>query len=97
MPDQPFKPDVSKKCFEQYEVPEHLQDGIKRYLIDRIQPGSCLQAVLENDLRDAVLRADETTLLALPSIVKYLFAEAPKEAYGEKGVVSKWLQGRGAV
>lgn len=97
MAEQQFRIDVSDKCFDKYGVPDHLRDGIKRYLVDRVQPGSCLQAVLENDLQEAVSRADDVTFAALPSVVKYLFNEAPIEAYGEKGCVSKWLQGKGVI
>lgn len=51
--------------------PELMQGGIRRYVEDHIQPGSFLSAVLCNDLRTAVIRADETNLKLLPLYVAY--------------------------
>jgi hypothetical protein len=72
-------------------IPEHLRPGLVRYFSDGILPGSFLQAVLCNDLAQAMMRAaDRPTLLALPDLVRYLSTFAPSIAWGSYDAVSGW-------
>lgn len=57
-------------------------------------PGSFLTAVLENNLKEAVARADEESLDALPHIVAWLYDRAPNVAWGSPKHVHDW-QGLG--
>jgi hypothetical protein len=65
------------ECFAAYQIPEHLREGLERYLVHRIRPGSFLCSVLDNDLREAVTRADPESLVALPRLAVLLYNEAP--------------------
>lgn len=66
----------------EYEgIPEGTRGGILRYVEHGIQPGGFMTAVLCNDLRNAVGRADKDNLVALPLIVRW-FANRCPNLYG---------------
>ena len=81
--------DIWGDC-EYEKLPEHLQDGMKRYVEDGIQAGHFLTAVLSNDLLGAVSRADPKSLEALPDIVRWLHWEIPSSAWGSEEKVKNW-------
>lgn len=71
-------------------LPPHLRDGVERWVEQGITPGSFLRAVIRNDLYQAVLRADEVSLEALPNIMRWFIAHAPEGSYGSDKVFSQW-------
>jgi len=71
-------------------VPEHLRAGLVRYVADGILPGSFLQAVLVNDLTQAVLRADPSSLAGLSALVTLLVDHVPAVAWGSRTAVLAW-------
>jgi len=71
-------------------VPQHLRDGLVRYVADGILPGGFLQAVLANDLKWAVHRADPRSLATLPLLVWFLTDHAPSNAWGSREKVLAW-------
>lgn len=46
-------------------LPAHMQDGMKRYIEDRIAPGGFAIAVLMNDFVNAATKADSINRQAL--------------------------------
>lgn len=52
--------------------------------------GSFLQAVLENDLKTAVMKADQANYLLLGAIVGYCCNEIPVVCWGSEDAVAKW-------
>ncbi len=74
----------------QSEVPRHLRAGLVRYFSDGILPGGFLQAVLCNDLRAAVGRADPYSTAALGILVMFLVEHAPARAWGSREKVLAW-------
>ena len=82
---------ICKAALADYQIPDDLHGGLVRYLVDGIRPGSFLTAVLENDLQEAVMRANPmVNLLALPQLLRFLFNEAPSVSYGSPERVSIW-------
>lgn len=75
---------------EQSTVPAHLHEGLLRYLHDRILPGGFMQAVLCNDLQQAVCRADPVSLAGLRALVEFLQWDCPAEAWGSRDAVLAW-------
>lgn len=75
-------------------VPEHLHEGLVRYLVHHIKPGSFLLAVLENDLAGAFARGDESSLAGLSALVRFLALDAPPVASGGPYSVQLWLERR---
>lgn len=76
-------------CFAAYEIAEHLQPGLERYLVQHMEPGQFLCSVLDNDLRGAVLRADEKSFACLPGLLRLLYNEAPAPALNRQ----LWVEG----
>jgi hypothetical protein len=53
--------------------------------------GSFLQAVIDNDLKSAVLRADAQNTRQLAFIIKALWNYAPPGCWGKPGCYMEWL------
>lgn len=73
-------------------IPLPIYAGLVRYL-DRVPPGSFLRACLENNLQQAVSRADPKSLAQLVEITLAVQA-LPEEAHGSPEKVREWLAGR---
>lgn len=72
-------------------LPLATQEGLQGYIEERRHVGHFLTAVLSNDLREAVNRADEHNLAAIGAIVQWLFWNAPAECWGSPKHVQAWL------
>lgn len=79
----------------EYGIPERMQGGLIRYYNNRIQPGHFLTAVLENDLVEAVNRADHENVHLLKSYVMWLYNVPPGRptGWGSPEAVADWLAG----
>jgi hypothetical protein len=64
---------------------------MQRYIEQRIEPGGFLLAVLRNDFRYAVERADVHNAPRLLSIVRWLYNHAPAPCWGSAEKVGQWL------
>lgn len=82
--------------FNGFYIPERMMGGLQRYIDHGIAPGSFLCAVLENNLKDAVGRADAENLANLPAYVGYLYNEAPMACWGSPQKISAWLDEKAA-
>lgn len=74
-------------------IPERILGALQRYVEDRIQPGGFMTAVLSNDLREAIARADDECLAALHTIVARLYNDVPSICWGSPEKVDAWLDG----
>lgn len=74
------------------QIPAHTMDALNRYVNDGLPPGGFLTAVLENDLRGAVQRADDTNLPVIPIIVGYLYNRVPSHCWGGPGTVEEYCE-----
>ena len=75
-------------------IAEATMSALELYVKERIPTGSFLEAVLCNDLREAIGRADENNQRVLPEIVAWLYNEAPSNCWGSREKVTAWLKGR---
>lgn len=71
-------------------VPMHLRRGLALYFSAGILPGSFLQAVLCNNLREAWLRGDPIARRDLFCIVDFLHSWAPIDSWGSRDKVLAW-------
>ena len=78
------------------DIPQHNRAGLKRYIEHGIKPGSFLEAVLCNDLLDAVRWADHDNRQALPAYVFFLLRYAPTACYGSRHNYEVWIDPRNA-
>jgi len=79
--------------FLSFYIPERMEDGIRRYIDERVRPGDFLQAVISNNLKEAVWRADEENINNLPAYVSYFYNEAPSNCWGSKEKMENWIGG----
>lgn len=77
--------------FREWIIPDHMLAALRRYIDEHRGVGHFLTAVLENNLREAVHRADEHNLANLPAYVYYLYNEAPAQCWGSPEKVKAWL------
>jgi len=73
------------------KLPPLLRDGMKLYIEHGIQPGSFLRAVIINDLRLAVIRADNDNLVRLREILLWFDSHAPAGCWGSPEIMRDWL------
>lgn len=71
-------------------IPHHLRAGLVRYFSDGILPGAYLQAVLCNNLTQAVKRTGPGSEAALPALIDFLLEHAPSTAWGSREAVLAW-------
>ena len=81
--------------FRDYYIPEHMQASLELYIREGIPVGSFLEAVLCNNLRGAVAKADDENLRNLPAYVNYLYNDAPVGCHGNADNYNKWLNHEG--
>lgn len=72
-------------------LPDHMQDGMRRYIENGIPPGSFQRAVLSNDLMEAFRRADDVNAYAMRAYAMFLHNEAPGGCYGSPEHVKDWI------
>lgn len=93
--DTPEAPELCLELLVENAIPAALHGGLIRYFVDGIVPGSFLAAVLENDLTEAVLRANpEEHFLALPRLVSFLNSHTPANSHGSPLAVAAWSAAR---
>ncbi len=69
-------------------------EAVGRYHNSYIPTGNFLRAVLENDLQEAVARADLENRLALAEIVIMLYNNLPSGCWGRPEEVEAWLMNK---
>ncbi len=76
---------------QDYGVPDHMIDAFEFYVFHRIEPGSFLTAVLENNLMEAIGRADHINIMHLKEIASFVYNCIPASCHGSPQKVSNWL------
>jgi hypothetical protein len=72
--------------------PVNLIPGLERYVNQRIETGTFLRAVLENDLATALRHADDDSIENMRVIVGVVYNHVPSIAWGSKAKVRAWLE-----
>mgnify|MGYP001599856120 FL=1 len=80
--------------FRAFTIPSRMMEGIVRYIDHGIPPGDFLTAVITNDFKEAVGRADEENLQNLPAYVAYFYNEAPSDCWGAKEKMTAWIEAK---
>lgn len=71
-------------------IPEYMHGAIIAFYEDGWPPGDFLNAVINNDLRGAVIRADDKNINRLKNYVLWFYNNAPSGTWGFAGAVKKW-------
>ena len=75
-------------------LPEHMREGMQRYVEHGQRPGKFLNAVLENDLMAALGYADSRNLPRLYDFGSFLYNKVPTACYGSPEKVTAWIKDR---
>ncbi len=79
---------------EQYKdlIPPALLEGLVAWGKKQHEVGGFLTALLSNDLREAVMRADSQSLAALRDLVQFAYWELPSGCHGSAAKVAAWAE-----
>ena len=77
--------------FQACSIPEYMQDGMRQYVLNHIQPGGFLTSVLENNLIGAVKNADHINEHRIVDYVDLVYNYVSSAAWGSPEKVQKWL------
>jgi len=69
----------------------NIRESLDNYVNFGYHPGGFLTAVLENNLSEAIARADLQNLETLPALVSYVYNEMPRNCWGNPKFVTHWL------
>lgn len=75
-------------------IEPRFRESIDAYVATGRPTGGFLEAVLSNDLKDAIGRADGRALDSLPHIVAYLYNQCPLGCWGSRERVREWIAAR---
>ena len=73
-----------------YHIPFYMYDGLIFWILYGELPGDFLTAVLKNDLKEAIARADDINRDRLRNYVQFLYNEAPNQCWGSPEKVKAW-------
>jgi len=80
--------------FDSDSIPQRFRDSILLYVEHRCPPGHFLEAVLANDLTEAMGRADEEAYAHLGDICSFIYNRIPRVVWGDRERVKDHLEGR---
>lgn len=73
-----------------YVIPERVKRAIDNHVLHGHPCGGFVTSVLENNLTEAVGRADEESIVKLRDIVGYLYNCCPGPCWGSPAKVKAW-------
>lgn len=73
-------------------VPEWIFHELKAYVLEGQPTGTFLQAVIANDLKDSIGRADDYGVAALQPLVRLLYNGCPGGCWGSRETYVRWLK-----
>ncbi len=71
-------------------LPQYMQSGTRLWIEEGQIPGDFLQAIITNDLKGAVLLADETNKKMIVEWVQWFVWKAPSGSQGSKLHMKEW-------
>lgn len=78
--------DLRIECYKTNDwchlIRRDVLEALERYVFDRIAPGSFLEAVLLNNLSEAIGQADEQNYRTLKYIVAHVYNCLPAQCWG---------------
>lgn len=80
------------KTIDYSGLPNHMQEGMRRYIEQGVRPGDFLSAVLSNDLMQALGKADTINSRLLWEYGNFLYNEAPAWSFGSTERFENWIK-----
>jgi hypothetical protein len=69
-----------------------MYPGIIQWIQDGVKPGHFLTAIIENDLRGAIERADDENVIRLQAYIRFFYNCSPGRCWGSKELVAEWAK-----
>jgi len=79
-----------KAGFLKYGLPGYMEDGVKNWVVDGIEPGSFLCALFANDLMSACGQADDINRHLIFQWAGLLYNDVPSECKGSWQRMDEW-------
>lgn len=73
---------------------DYMAGAVQRYIEQGIEPGSFMRALLSNDLRGAIARADGMNIARIPHWVVWMENNLPGASWGSVQNYEGWIEGR---
>lgn len=86
---------MKEELFRRKEMKEELLREINGYINHGLQPSGFLEAVLTNDLAEALYMADDDNAARLKEILFYLNRHCPRAAKGSIAQIKAWVRDNG--
>ena len=80
--------------FRHWIVSDRMMGAVTRYIEQGIPPGDFLTAIIENNLSEAIGRADDENMANFPAYVAYFYNEAPGPCWGSPEKRRAWLRAK---
>lgn len=78
-------------------IRDNIIEGINRYVLWHQEVGHFLTAVLQNNLREALARADDENIKTIFQIVSYCHNQIPGNCWGSVERQEEWIKGKPSV
>jgi hypothetical protein len=75
-------------------LPTRMLPILYGYVVDGRQPGSFLQAVIENNLNHALMFADAENFAALKSWSQFFYDHTPSQCWGSREIMQAYTQAK---
>lgn len=73
-------------------LPEDLEETLRAYVETGLPTGGFLEAVINNDLKEACGRADERNIWIIPVISAWLYNNSPSLCWGRANSFERWIE-----
>lgn len=73
-------------------IPHYMHSGIFNYVYHGQPPGDFLQAVICNDLSEAVARADDENRRLIPAYIHFFHNYTPAACWGSREKMDAWTE-----
>ena len=73
-------------------IPDRMRSKLENYLIRGIPEGDFLSAVISNNLKEAVVWADDENIRVLPAYVNFFYNHAPPACWGSEEKMEAWIE-----
>ena len=85
-------PESAISALRESDIPLYMHGGIIHFYENGWEPGGFLSSVIDNDLKEACGRADDTNRHCLFDYILWFYNHAPSGTWGFAGAVHKYLK-----
>jgi len=78
--------------FNQFYIPKRMMDSINLYINEGVKPGAFLTEVICNNLKEAVIYADDENMRNLPAYISYFYNNAPRSCSGSLEIMINYIK-----